>query len=524
MLFNSPIFIFVFLPIVILTFYFIGNRGYHQAAIAWLVLSSLFFYGWWNPAYVMLLLVSIIYNYALGLWIIKAGIKQDEVRQKRLLIMAVAANLLLLGYYKYAKFFLSSVNSLAGMHLSLGEIILPLGISFFTFTQIAFLVDAYYGKVQDYNFISYMLFVTYFPHLIAGPILHHKEMIPQFRNKHILNFRLQLFVMGLSVFFIGLFKKVVIANTLATYATPVFNVANSGLTAITFFSAWGGAVAYAFQIYYDFSGYCDMAIGISLFFGIRLPLNFYSPYKATNIIDFWRRWHMTLSRFLRDYLYIPLGGNRKGKARRYINLVVTMLLGGLWHGAAWTFIIWGGLHAFYLLINHAWLSLRGAIGMNPDSSSWIGCWIARIVTFMAVTVAWVFFRAENIDAAVKILRGMTGLNGFILPTKLLPILNYIGSFGAYLEDYGVKFIYDPVFDLRGYPLLLVLLVFTWFAPNTQQFMGRYKTTVNVSEGASICSPWLQWRPSRCSAVFTALLTCLALLGLNEVSEFLYFQF
>jgi alginate O-acetyltransferase complex protein AlgI len=375
--------------------------------------------------------------------------------------------------------------------------------------------------VKDYNFINYMLFVTYFPHLIAGPILHHKEMIPQFGNKNILNFRLQLFVMGLSVFFIGLFKKVIIADTLATYATPVFNTANSGSTAITFFSAWGGAVAYALQLYYDFSGYCDMAIGISLFFGIRLPLNFYSPYKAINIIDFWRRWHMTLSRFLRDYLYIALGGNRKGKARRYINLVVTMLLGGLWHGAAWTFVIWGGLHACYLLINHAWQSLRGATRVNQDSRSWLGCWIARIITFMAVTVAWVFFRAESIAVALNVLRGMTGSNGFILPSPLLTILNRLGSFGTYLEDQGLNFSLDPVFDQWGYLLLLVLLAFTWFAPNTQQFMARYKTTVNAFDGDSLRSSWLQWRLTPSSAVFCALLTFLAVLGLNEV---LYFQF
>ena len=524
MLFNSPIFIFVFLPIVIFTFYFVGRRGYHRAAIAWLVLSSLFFYGWWNPAYIMLLLVSIICNYSFGLWIIKAGVKQEVIRQKRLLIVAVAANLLLLGYYKYANFFLSSVNSLTGSHLSLGEIILPLGISFFTFTQIAFLVDAYQDKVKKHNLLNYVLFVTYFPHLIAGPILHHKEMMPQFENKQILDFRLQLFVVGLSIFFIGLFKKVIIADTIAAYATPVFNAASSGSTSITFFSAWGGALAYAFQLYYDFSGYSDMAIGISLFFGIRLPLNFYSPYKATNIIDFWRRWHMTLSRFLRDYLYFALGGNRKGKARRYINLMVTMLLGGLWHGAGWPYVIWGGLHACYLMINHAWRSLCGTTRLNQDSMSWIGRWFARVLTFLAVTVAWVFFRAESIDAALKVLRGMTGLNGFILPSPLLPILNHVGSLGTYLDDQGLKFIRDPVFDQWGYPLLLILLAFTWFAPNTQQFTARYKPTVSDFEGDSLRSSWLQWGLTRYSAAFCALLTFLAILGLNEVSEFLYFQF
>lgn len=524
MLFNSPLFIFVFLPIVIITFFFIGRRGSHRAAIAWLVLSSLFFYGWWNPAYVMLLLVSITYNYAFGFWIIQAGREKNELRQKRRLTIAVATNLALLGYYKYADFFVSNVNSVTGLHLSLGEIILPLGISFFTFTQIAFLVDAFHGKVKDYNFISYMLFVTYFPHLIAGPIFHHTEMMPQFENKRILHFRLESFVMGLSVFFIGLFKKVIIADTVAAYSSPVFNAASSGSAPITFFSAWGGAVAYAFQLYYDFSGYCDMAIGLSLFFGIRLPLNFYSPYKAINVIDFWRRWHITLSRFLRDYLYIPMGGNRKGKTRRYINIVVTMLLGGLWHGAAWTYIIWGALHAFYMMINHAWLSLRGAAKFDPESGSLPGRWMARIVTFTAVTVAWVFFRADNIDAALKILKGMTGANGAILPSPLLSILNHLGYFGTYLKSHGITFSLDPVFNQWGYPLLLVLFAFTWFAPNTQQFMSRYKTTVTIFERDSYHASKLQWRLTPTSAAFSALLTFLAAIGLNEISEFLYFQF
>lgn len=524
MLFNSPIFIFVFLPIVVFLFTCIGRRGHQQSAILFLVLSSLFFYGWWSPAYVVLLLVSISCNYTFGLLIANSGIKQDAAHSKRLLIVAVAVNLLLLGYYKYAAFFLSSINNFVGSQLSVGDIILPLGISFFTFTQIAYLVDTYQGKVKEYNFIHYTLFVTYFPHLIAGPVLHHKEMMPQFGNKNIFNFRLPLFIVGVTVFFIGLFKKVIIADTLASYATPVFTTAKLGATPITFFSAWGGAIAYTFQLYYDFSGYSDMAIGISLLFGIRLPLNFYSPYKAINIIDFWRRWHITLSRFLRDYLYIALGGNRKGKARRYINIMATMLLGGLWHGAGWTFVIWGGLHGCYLLLNHAWRSLRGTAKVDPDSGAWLGRWTSRILTFMSVTVAWVFFRAENIDTALQILKGMSGSNGFILPSKLLPILNHMGHFGAYLEAQGLNFIFDPVFDQWGYPLLLVLFVFTWFAPNTQQFMARYRPALSAFEGDFLHASWLQWRLTRYSAAFSALVTFLAVLGLNQVSEFLYFQF
>lgn len=524
MLFNSPLFIFVFLPVVIAGFFLIGRRGHHGAAIAWLVLSSLFFYGWWNPVYVVLLLISIVFNYAMGLSIIKAGANQDAARKKLVLAAAVFVNLLLLGYFKYANFFLDTVNNLSGAHIFLGKVVLPLGISFFTFTQIAFLVDSYRGKVKEINFNHYMLFVTYFPHLIAGPILHHKEMMPQFGNKRILDFRMHNFAMGLSVFFIGLFKKVIIADTVAAYVAPVFTAARSGQEVITFFSAWGGALAYTLQLYYDFSGYSDMAIGISLFFGIRLPLNFYSPYKATSIIDFWRRWHMTLSRFLRDYLYIPLGGNRKGKARRYVNLFVTMLLGGLWHGAGWTFVIWGGLHGCYLVVNHAWRSLCGALGAGRVPDSLVGRWTARVVTFTAVIVAWVFFRADNAGAALEIIKGMAGTNGFILPGLMLPILNHLGFSSSYLLGHGVAFTIDPLFDQWGYPLLFILLMFTWYAPNTRQFMSRYKTTVNAFEESFSRPGRLQWRLTPHAAAFCALLTFLAILGLNQISEFLYFQF
>ena len=436
----------------------------------------------------------------------------------------VGANLCALGYFKYANFFVESINPIIGSDYHFAKIALPLAISFFTFQQISYVVDCYRGNARNYSFMNYCLFVLFFPQLIAGPIVHHHEIIPQYEIKRKFNLRLPLIVTGLTIFFIGLFKKVVIADTTATYATPVFNEALSESAALTFFAAWGGAISYAFQLYYDFSGYSDMAIGIALLCGIRLPLNFHSPYKAINIIDFWKRWHMTLSRFLRDYLYIPLGGNRKGEVRRNINLMLTMLLGGLWHGAGWTFIIWGGLHGCYLMINHAWISLRGATTASLDPGSWLNRWIARILTFIAVTVAWVFFRAENVDAALKILSGMAGLNGFILPSKLLSILDQIGSFGTYLEYQGLRFAHDPVFDQWGYPLLLILFAFTWIAPNTQQFMARYKPTLSTFERDTLPHPWMQWRFTRYWAAYSALLTFLAILGLNEVSEFLYFRF
>jgi D-alanyl-lipoteichoic acid acyltransferase DltB (MBOAT superfamily) len=265
-----------------------------------------------------------------------------------LLASAIAVNLILLGYFKYANFFADNLNHFAGTALPIGQVILPLGISFFTFTQIAFLVDTYQGKVKEFNFVHYTLFVTYFPHLIAGPVLHHKEMMPQFAKRNVCHLNWDNVAVGLSIFVLGLAKKVLIADSLAEFATPIFSAVAAGGQPMLF-EAWIGALAYTLQLYFDFSAYSDMAIGISLMFNVRLPMNFNSPYKATSIIDFWRRWHMTLSRFLRDYLYIPLGGSRNGKAQRYLNLMITMLLGGLWHGAGWTFVIWGGLHGFYWL-------------------------------------------------------------------------------------------------------------------------------------------------------------------------------
>ena len=347
MLFNSFVFIFVFLPLTLAGFFLLG-RFRPGLAAAWLTAASLVFYGWWNPLYVGLLVLSICFNYACGVAIARATAGNDKRRSQRMLIFAVAANLGVLAYYKYANFFLASINPVSGTALSLGEIVLPLGISFFTFTQIAFLADAYYGKVREYSFVHYGLFVTYFPHLIAGPVLHHAEMMPQFAQPATYRFSFENAAVGITIFVIGLFKKVMLADEIGVYAKPVFDTAATGVE-LTALEAWCGALAYTLQLYFDFSGYSDMAIGLSRLFGVVLPLNFHSPYKAVNIIAFWRRWHMTLSRFLRDYLYIPLGGNRRGVARRYAALLITMVLGGLWHGAGWTFVLWGTLHGVYLV-------------------------------------------------------------------------------------------------------------------------------------------------------------------------------
>jgi alginate O-acetyltransferase complex protein AlgI len=518
MLFNSLPFLFLFLPLTLVGFFVLG-RVNRKLAAGWLAAASLLFYAWWNAAYVLLLLASMAFNYQVGMAIVRARAGGDARRAGRLLALGVTANLVLLGYYKYANFFLDSVNAALGTGLSLGEIILPLGISFFTFTQIAFLADAREGKAEEYSPTHYALFVTYFPHLIAGPILHHREMMPQFAQPSIYRVSAENLSVGLTFFVIGLFKKVMIADEIGAYAPPFFEAARSGVP-LTFLEAWCGALAYTFQLYFDFSGYSDMAVGLSLMIGVRLPVNFHSPYKAANIIEFWRRWHMTLSRFLRDYLYYPLGGNRKGPARRYVNLAATMLLGGLWHGAGWTFVAWGALHGFYLVVNHAWRALRARLGHDLSRSSWWGRAAGCLITFAAVVVGWVLFRADSLESAAVMLRGMAGLNGFTLPDFWLAKW---GALGAWLVQHGVTFADSNGLVRTGLVnWIVILFAVVWLAPNSQQIMGRFRPALGVPEPAY--GGWLRWRPSAWTAVPVAALALIAIVNLHKKSEFLYFQF
>ena len=518
MLFNSYAFIFAYLPVVLLGFFWLA-RVSHAFAAGWLALASLFFYGFWNPAYIGLLLGSIVCNYVFGLWIAKAGVSQEEKRKKRLLIVAITANLALLAYYKYANFFVGNLNPLLGTSWNLGNIILPLGISFFTFTQIAFLVDTYQGKVKEYNFIHYTLFVTYFPHLIAGPVLHHKEMMPQFAKPTTYHFNYENLSVGLTIFFIGLFKKVVLADGIAYYVPTIFDAPASGVQ-LTFVEAWGGAVCYALQLYFDFSGYSDMAIGLSRMFGVVLPLNFHSPYKSVNIIEFWRRWHMTLSRFLRDYLYIPLGGNRKSKFHRYLNLMITMLLGGLWHGAGWTFVIWGGLHGLYLMVNHGWQSVRKALGQNPKVPlSWPMHALAVLLTFLAVTMAWVFFRASDLHTATTIAQTMLGFNGIALPDNWF---TRTPALYAWLDAHGL---FSPSNGLASGGMMnwiWILLLIVWLAPNTQTIMQSFKPALDAPQPPDRTR--LTWQPSGIYAWALGGLAGFTLLLLASTSEFIYHQF
>ncbi len=528
MLFNSYEFILLFLPLSVLLYNIIKNKYGLEVSIKGLVFASLFYYGWWNPSYLLLLLLSIFFNFYLGRHLSAPKYQTKKTYKKILLTFGIALNLIAIGYFKYFNFFIDNLNTLTSNSIIVETIILPLAISFFTFQQIAYLVDAYDGITHEYKFSHYMLFVTFFPQLIAGPIVHHKEMLPQFMQPINTNLSKNI-IIGMTIFSIGLFKKTILADGIAPYATPVFNAAEQG-EMLTFFQAWGGSLAYTMQLYFDFSGYSDMAIGAARLFGIVLPLNFYSPYKALNIIEFWRRWHITLSRFLRDYLYIPLGGNRVGRHRRYINLMVTMLLGGLWHGANWTFIIWGGLHGLYLIINHTWRHFKTKLTILrfiPDKLAKLTAWL---ITFIAVVVSWVFFRSTDVDTAIRILESMMGMNGIAIPNAIAARL---GEWNDILMQWGItSYIGGGKTFIMTYLWLFILFIIIVFMPNTAQIMRHFnyslkeyhdKETETVNTHPFI-KHLLTFSINKRCAFFSALIACFGILALTNVSEFLYFQF
>ncbi|HLU92391.1 MAG TPA: MBOAT family protein [Pedomonas sp.] len=519
MLFNSYEFILVFLPLTLAVFIGLKRAGAGHLAVPWLVAASLFFYAWWNPVYLTLIGASIAVNYSAGLvlggqfrWAQALG----QTARKWIATGGVAFNIGLIAYFKYAGFLVETINAATGAGFSLGPVLLPLAISFFTFQQIAYVVDTYKGAPCEAHFWRYALFVSFFPQLIAGPVVHARTVLPQFQRLDARSYQTHNLAVGLAMFGMGLVKKTVIADSVAVYANPVFLAADGGAMP-DLFTAWGGALAYTFQLYFDFSGYSDMAIGAALMFGVRLPLNFNSPYKALSISDFWRRWHMTLSAFLRDYLYIALGGNRRGKARRYANLMTTMALGGLWHGAGWTFVMWGVLHGAYLCINHGWNAIAPK-AMRQGAAYRAAAWG---LTFLAVVVGWVFFRAASFEGAWRILEGMAGLNGVAVPAGLAA---HLGPLGAWLTANG----YSDV-SLSGQQFVLswawiiVLLGVVLTCPNSQQILSRYRPAQETG-GLAAAKPRVAWRMSRGWAVATGVLFAIGLFALPRVSEFLYFQF
>lgn len=517
MLFNSFEFIFAFLPLTLVGYFAFARYWGIESALGFLTIASLFFYSWWNPAYLPLIGFSVVFNYFVGSRLSRAG------TGKALLIVGITANLGLLGYYKYANFFVDNVNLLTGSEWNLQHIILPLAISFFTFQQISYLVDAWQGKTKEYNFLHYTLFVCFFPQLIAGPIVHHREMLPQFMSGNSLSPQWRNFAIGISIFAIGLFKKTIIADSLSAYVSPVYDNPEAA-GQLEFFTAWGSTLAYTFQLYFDFSGYSDMAIGCARMFGIRLPVNFFSPYKSRNIIEFWRRWHITLSRFLRDYLYIALGGNRKGPSRRYINLFLTMLLGGLWHGAGWPFVIWGMLHGSYLMINHGWRWLRKKLGLEFGDGGLYGalCWLT---TFLAVVVSWVYFRAPTLEHANSIVAAMAGANGASLPSGLIARANQLFEWFSVLPFSANQGSGSAL--VSNYLLVVFAALAALLLPNVAQIFHRESPVLferETSFQGQRQALFLVWRPTKLWVVAIASCLLLGCLSLSQVSEFLYFQF
>jgi len=479
LLFNSYVFIFVFLPLSFFIYFFLLQKRLMVAAKSFLIFASLFFYSWWSIKYLPIILFSILFNYSIGNSI-NGNYKNVRIHNKSLLIFGITVNIALLGYFKYMDFFIENFNSVFDTSHSLLHLTLPLAISFFTFQQIAYLVDSYRGETSEYNFLNYALFVTFFPQLIAGPIVHHAEMMPQFTSRWNQVKRYKNIATGVFVFSIGLFKKVIIADTLSIYATAGFDHAS----ALNLLEAWATSLSYTFQLYFDFSGYTDMAIGAALLFNIKLPINFYSPYKSLTIQDFWRRWHITLSRFLRDYVYIPLGGNRRGSYRTYSNLLMTFVLGGIWHGAGWTFVLWGFLHGMALVVYRVWKFIGFEM---PKIVAWF-------VTFNFINITWIFFRAKEWKDAVKVLGSMFNFDNIVLPKSISISLNE----------------FNPVFhNINGDKWTVIMLMTSFaivlFFKNSMQKIEDFKLNF-----------------------YTLLLSSIAfvvsMLFLGRVSEFLYFNF
>ena len=486
MLFNSYEFIFFFLPLSFFIYFYLNKKHLTELSKGFLVFASLFFYSWWNIAYLPLILISMLFNYSIGKQLTKSYKNKQSYSKKTLLYFGVIANLCLLGYFKYFDFFIENFNTLLSTHYSLLHLALPLAISFYTFQQIAYLVDSYRNETKEYDFLNYAVFVTFFPQLIAGPIVHHSEMMPQFANirnkiKNYYNIAL-----GLFIFSMGLFKKVVIADTFAVWASKGFDITEK----LDMIQAWITSLSYTFQLYFDFSGYTDMAIGIALLFNIKLPINFNSPYKATSIQDFWRRWHMTLSRFLKDYIYIPLGGNRKGELRTYTNLFSTFLLGGIWHGAGWTFVLWGSLHGAALVIQRVWQK----IGFKLHTI------LAWFITFNFLNITWVFFRAKDFKDAFKVLDGMF-FGTLILPTPLASKLSF-------LHQWGVEFGGGWINDIKKDPKIALWLILGFI------LILAFKNSMQLRD---------KFRPNL-FYMFSTTLFFLSIFLLYRKSEFIYFNF
>jgi D-alanyl-lipoteichoic acid acyltransferase DltB (MBOAT superfamily) len=499
MLFNSFEFICVFLPVTVVAYFLLGRLAGAWAGKAVLIVASCVFYAWWNPIYLLLILAEVAFCYVVGQLLLSRP--WSEGTRKLVAMLAIAVILFVLGYFKYAHFLLNTLNAVGGTSFTLAAIVLPLGISFHSFQQIAYLADCARGRASRSNLLDYGLFVTFFPQLIAGPIVHHNEMLPQLRDGSLARPVFLNIVIGLTIFGLGLFKKTVIADGLSQVTTPIFSAVNAH-QGLSFLEAWCGVLAFTFQLYFDFSAYSDMAVGLARIFNLRLPINFFSPYKSTSITEFWRRWHISLSRFLRDYVYIPLGGNRHGPSRQLVNLMLTMLIGGLWHGAAWTFVVWGGLHGLYLVIHKLWIWALGA--RRPQGRAW--SFLGWFLTMLAVSVAWVFFRAGDFTGAMGLLGAMATpfAEGMLTMSRFQDLL--LGGWGAVAIAAAIAFL----------------------APNLTELFIRYRPALfpyRFEIGTARLTGLLQWNPQKRWALACALIFGVAFVAIfGWQSEFLYFQF
>ncbi len=542
MLFNSFTFILAFLPVTVAGFFAFGQLS-RTWALGWLIVASIFFYAWWNPLNVAIMAPSILFNFVLARILLRLA--EDERKQtvaRLVLLLGLVFNVMFLGYFKYINFVRGAANDIFGAQFTLTSVILPLGISFITFQKIAFLIDVHSGRVQSFRFRDYLLFVLFFPQLIAGPIVHYREMMPQF-HKVEGRFLKEDVAVGLTLFFFGLFKKVVFADSIAALVTPIYQDAAAG-GHISFFVAWMAAFGFTLQIYFDFSGYSDMALGLGRLFNIRLPANFNSPLRASNIIEFWQRWHMTLTRFLTAYMYNPLSlwltrrhlakgrpglGGRNTTFSAFVYLLVfptllTMLVSGIWHGAGYLFIVWGLLHGVYLAVNHAWRLVGPQLWPNRKSYDRFMRPTGLVLTLLAVTVSMVFFRSTTMEGATHILRGMIGLDGVALPERLF---DHLGAAGVWLQSVGVTALTSGNFmklAMWTAGLLFVALAF----PNTLEILAPYDPALGVkvqpsgSGTAPIKVP--EWAPSVVWATAVAVIVVLGVVNLTGPSEFLYWQF
>ena len=475
MIFSTYRFIFLFLPVTFFGYFILNRFRYYSVAKIWLIIASLYFYGQGSPAFFPFFLASITGNYIIGTAMTRMEGSQT-IQRKILLGIGLAGNIGLLGYYKYTDFFIENYNLLTGSDYALKHIVLPIGISFFTFQLIAFLVDSYRGETKQYDIINYLLFITFFPQLIVGPIIHHGEIVPQFEDERNLKLNYDNLAKGLFLFSIGCAKKILLADPMTTNAQSFFNSVPSNPDLLL---TWFSSIEYTISYYFDLSGYADMAIGLGLMFNIHIPQNFDSPYKARNFQDYWRRWHITLSRFLSTYIFRSVYKKDCKWRNYYIATMVTFLVSGFWHGAGWTFVVWGLVNGFFVCVA-SWMKRKG----------WsLPAWLAYPLTAVGVILARVLFVSSSFTDAWNVYKGM--LNFASLGIGLSAELSSVWNFVKWHKSSGL--------------ILVIGIIICWFLPNSKKMTEKF-------------------RPSLWTALYAGGLMLICVMQMNKVVQFLYFQF